>query len=72
MPTHRGFRSAYLRGMEAFLNDEPRADPYTDKRTHRGAVTWSRAFASAWRDGYDDAKRDRPQALITLQYTRRK
>lgn len=62
---------AKVRGLEAQLAGEPRdACPYEDKRTWRGSVTWSRAFRTAWLDGWDEAARDRGGALVTAKYAR--
>ena len=67
---NRALRGAYLKGLRARLAGEPCVDPYQDKRKWDGRLTWSRAFSSAWRDGWQDADRDREQALITAQYSR--
>lgn len=65
----KSLRGAFLKGADAAVCGEPiDANPYEDKRTWRGAVTWSRAYRSAWRDGWEYARADRCDALITLQY----
>lgn len=49
---------AVLRGMRAALAGEPiTACPYRDVRKWNGKLTWSRAFESAWRDGWEKASR---------------
>lgn len=69
---NRALRCAYLKGVEAYLADEPlTACPYKDKRKPSGRVSWSRAFISAWRDGWEYAKKDSSDALITLEYSGR-
>ena len=46
-------RGAYRKGYEACEAGEPQgACPYSDKRKHDGRLTWSRAFAAAWHDGW--------------------
>lgn len=60
---------AYQKGLTAGLADEPEdACPYEDKRNNSGRLTWSRAFRTAWHDGWKFAKNNREQALITAQY----
>lgn len=44
-------RGAFRRGWHAFLEGE-NVCPYLDKRTDRGHVTFSRAYARLWREGY--------------------
>jgi ribosome modulation factor len=62
---------AYLKGLMAGLADEPvESCPYEDKRKQSGRLTWSRAFRTAWGDGWKFARLNREQALITLQYSR--
>jgi hypothetical protein len=41
------------------------ANPYSDARTYRGSVTFSRAFWRAWREGWKD-NHDRPAAHSVL------
>lgn len=50
---------AERKGREAYLAGKPiSACPYEDKRGHwRNMVTWSRAFRTAWFDGYDEAEK---------------
>lgn len=48
-------RGAYRKGFLAFSSGEPRQSPYKDKRKPDGRLTWSRAFESAWLDGWDAA-----------------
>lgn len=51
--------TAKRKGQQAFLDGIPvSACPYRDKRTDRGAVTWSRAYRSAWLAGWHAASRD--------------
>ena len=54
---------AYRKGREAFLAGKRESDcPYEDKRGHwHNMVTWSRAFITAWRDGYRDEKKKAQQ-----------
>lgn len=60
---------AYLKGVHARLAGEPlEACPYQDKRKDCGRLTWSRAFRTAWCDGWKYADLDREQALITVAY----
>lgn len=62
---------AYLKGLAAGVAGEPsEACPYEDKRKPCGRLTWSRAFRTAWGDGWKSATTDRVQALTTLQYSR--
>ena len=62
---------ARLKGMQAAIAGET-ADtcPYSDLRKHDGKLTWSRAFRTAWHDGFESATKNREQALITLMYSR--
>jgi len=54
---NRAFAGAYRKGREAYiagvLVDEC---PYSDHRKISGKLTWSRAFRTAWRDGWQDAQ----------------
>jgi ribosome modulation factor len=51
-------RGAYKKGRNARLAGEPiEACPYKDKRKGDGRLSWSRAFISAWRDGWQDAEK---------------
>lgn len=66
---NRALRGAYRKGLTAGLAGDPvAACPYKDKRKWDGRLTWSRAFETAWRDGWLEATQDREQALITLRY----
>jgi ribosome modulation factor len=57
---NRGIRGAYLKGHKAFEAGESEACcPYEDKRKDSGRLTWSRAFISAWSDGYRDAQNEK-------------
>jgi hypothetical protein len=52
-------QTAYNKGRDAALKGEPiRACPYEDKRTHRGSVTFSRAYVRAWEDGWEQGHRE--------------
>jgi hypothetical protein len=62
-------RGAFLKGCAAHLAGEPIANcPYSDKRKANGRLTWSRAYISAWRDGWEYAAKYRDDALITMKY----
>lgn len=62
-------RGAYMKGGRARQAGEPiGACPYEDKRNVHGRLTWSRAFSSAWCDGWRDADKD---AHITEFYNDR-
>jgi len=52
---NQALRGAYRRGALAARAGLVGRDacPYRDRRTYRGAVTWSRSFITAWLDGYD-------------------
>jgi len=51
------YDGAYRKGIKAFQDGLKESDcPYDDTRTHRGAVTFSRAFIKAWLTGYRAAK----------------
>jgi hypothetical protein len=41
-------RKAYLDGLS--LHD----NPYSDKKTDAGKITWSRAYIWCWHDGWTD------------------
>lgn len=50
------FASAFEKGATARLAGQPASNnPYPDYRTDRGSVTFSRAFARYWREGWDAA-----------------
>jgi len=55
-------RGAYRKGYEASAaGNPPGACPYDDdKRTASGRLTWSRAFSSAWHDGWNAHREDEP------------
>jgi len=58
---------AYRKGLAAHVAGEPlSACPYRDKRKWNGKLSWSRAFINAWCDGWEHAKSNREDALITL------
>ena len=47
-------RGAFRKGYEAKKAGVPQSEcPYKDKRNESGRLTWSRAFQSAWRDGWE-------------------
>jgi hypothetical protein len=48
-------RGAYRKGYEARAAGAPCLPPYRDKRTARGAPTWSRSIRNAWRQGWAKA-----------------
>lgn len=49
---------AYKKGGAAFLAGQALTDcPYPDTRKDNGRLTWSRAFRTAWSDGWRDAER---------------
>jgi hypothetical protein len=48
-----GFRGAFRKGYAAGVEGVPsHKNPYRDKRTYRGGITYSRAFMRAWYDGW--------------------
>jgi hypothetical protein len=50
-------RGAYKKGAMAAQEGLPlTACPYLDKRKPDGRLSWSRAFRTAWRDGWNDWK----------------
>jgi len=49
---NRAFLGAWRRGRLAAKQGLPERSPYSDARTYRGAVTFSRAFERAWLAGY--------------------
>lgn len=68
---NRAARGAFLKGVHAQIAGHPLSDcPYEDKRKDSGRLTWSRSFIACWRDGWEYAKQNREDALITLQYAR--
>lgn len=55
---NRAMRGAYLKGRRAHAEGLGReACPYFDKRNASGRLTWTRAFARAWEDGFNDGAR---------------
>ena len=56
--THKALQRAYDRGYMDYTRRGKTAaqNPYPDYRTHRGAVTWSRSFRTAWADGRRSAE----------------
>jgi hypothetical protein len=62
--SNRALDGAERKGREARRAGVARADnPYPDWRTiGHGHVTWSRAFRTAWRDGWDAEDRAQTQA----------
>lgn len=52
---NRAMRGAYRKG-QLVCNSGGSIDdcPYTDKRKDCGRLTWSRAFRSAWLDGFTE------------------
>lgn len=52
-------RGAYLKGRAAHAEGKSVDDcPYEDKRKDCGRLTWSRAFITAWQQGFMDARRE--------------
>lgn len=52
------FASAFHKGAAARVAGKPaNHNPYPDYRTDRGSVTFSRAFARYWQDGWETADR---------------
>jgi hypothetical protein len=52
-------RGSYMKGRAAFKDGKTLADcPYEDKRKPNGRLSWSRAFITAWCDGWRDEQRD--------------
>lgn len=50
------FASAFEKGAQARLAGRAKSsNPYPDHRTDRGSVTFSRALARYWREGWDAA-----------------
>jgi hypothetical protein len=53
----RPYKGAFRKGQKARLAGVPRtACPYSDLRGYRGHVTFSRAWKSAWQEGWDNAE----------------
>lgn len=53
---NRALRGVYLRGQNDAVEGRDEC-PYSDARTYRGSVTWSRAYRRAWQDGHDDQRK---------------
>lgn len=54
---NRALQGAYRKGYLAYTLGINLSDcPYADKRKDSGRLTWSRAFRTAWGDGWSDAK----------------
>lgn len=54
---NRSLQGAFKRGERAALAGESANNcPYSDARKANGQLTWSRAFRSAWRDGFQWAQ----------------
>jgi hypothetical protein len=53
-----GFRGARRKGAQAALDgaDKTLGNPYQDERTHRGGVTFSRAWGRYWDEGWEAGK----------------
>jgi hypothetical protein len=62
-------RGAFRKGYDAGVSGYPCSSPYADKRKDDGRLTWSRAFASAWRDGWLAGDEQRKCDAITAFYT---
>ena len=46
-------KTAWEKGLKAAREEKSENDcPYKDRRTYRGAVTWSRSFIRAWLLGF--------------------
>lgn len=58
---NRALRGAYKKGAAAAEAGQPiEACPYRDKRKPSGRLSWSRAFISAWHDGWNDWRQQNP------------
>lgn len=55
---NKAFQGAFAKGERAALSEQPRKNPYIDKRKDDGRLTFSRAFRTAWFDGYDSAMKE--------------
>ena len=61
--SHPALNAAYHKGAYAATQGlSSEYCPYTDKRTQRGCVTFSRAFMRAWMAGYQDARAHEPHS----------
>lgn len=53
---NKALRGAFCKGERAAKEGKSLDDcPYQDKRKCDGRLTWSRAYQTAWRDGFDHA-----------------
>lgn len=58
--SNRALDSAKAKGAKAAKDgDAITSNPYGDARTHRGAVTFARAFWRAWVAGYREYLKER-------------
>lgn len=58
---NRAMRGAYARGYRDSMAGVPiHQCPYQDTRKWDNRITWSRAFARAWEDGWQAAREDDP------------
>ena len=63
-------RGAYRKGHEAAEAGESSGScPYNDTRKLDGRLTWSRAFAKAWHDGWEAGDEQRKQDILTTYLT---
>jgi hypothetical protein len=71
-PKLKHFKGAYRKGYLAAATGGPRIHPYGHGICKTGAhITWSRAFASEWLNGYDTYLREpKPQAQEPLPSNR--
>lgn len=66
-------RGAFIKGVSAFFSGANESEcPYDDIRKPSGKLSWSRAFINSWLDGFEYAKNNRDDALITLAHLPRK
>lgn len=67
----RALDGAERKGAEARRAGRPRrANPYPDLRTNKGAITWSRAFRTAWDSGWTKADRTLTALEVAAALTR--
>lgn len=65
---NRAYRGAFKKGMKARQDGLGLgACPYQDRRKPDGRLSWSRAFISAWRDGWEWAGRAMPQKHLNKE-----
>ena len=63
---NRALQGAFRKGYDAALAGKSvTACPYDDKRTSRGALTWSRSFIKAWDDGWECGDAERQKESLT-------